>query len=332
MRVLFSVCMTILVVLLPIFSSVGYAPSAVWAAAGVPLVVAKEIKVEAEKKLYTVDTLYQDLRKLEAEYPDLNVVQLGKSYWGDPLYALVMGQGDKTLMVTAGMHGWEWVGSYLSMRGVTELLYNHALGLPSAVLALEEYRIVVLPLINPDGVRIAQGERQPLVGHYTAEQLRGWKSNAWGVDINRNFPHGYHKMARFLPTTPGSSHYPGNGPASEKETQAVLIALETYKPEMLADLHSSGNIIFWHYNQEQTLARDRQLAYAVGKVFGYGISNNLQQAVGAHLKDHFIGTYDKPAFIVEIGSFSNRYQIGKEFSDLHKRFTNFLVQLAFLIP
>ena len=139
-------------------------------------------------------------------------------------------------------------------------------------------------------------------------------------------------MANFLPTNPGPSFYPGTAPASEKETQAVLIALETYKPDMLADLHSSGNIIFWHYNQEQTLARDRQLAYAVGNIFGYGVSNNLQQAIGAHLKDHFIGTYNKPAFIVEIGSFSNRYQINKEFKDLYRRFSNFLVQLAFLIP
>ena len=331
MRAFLTVCITILVAILPIFNSIGYAPSAVWAAGGDQLEIVNEISIEADK-FYAVDTLYQDLVKLTAAFPELSVVQLGKSYWGDPLYALVMGRGGKTLMVTAGMHGWEWIGSYLSMRGVAELLHSHAQGVPSASLALEEYRIVVLPLVNPDGVRIAQGERQPLVGNYTAEQLRGWKANAWGVDINRNFPHGYHKMANFLPTNPGPSFYPGTAPASEKETQAVLIALETYKPDMLADLHSSGNIIFWHYNQEQTLARDRQLAYAVGNIFGYGVSNNLQQAIGAHLKDHFIGTYNKPAFIVEIGSFSNRYQINKEFKDLYRRFSNFLVQLAFLIP
>ncbi|KAF0197662.1 MAG: g-D-glutamyl-meso-diaminopimelate peptidase [Bacillota bacterium] len=331
MRALFIICMTVLVVLLPIRSSIGYAPSAVSAAVGEPFITAKEIRIGADK-FYTVDSLFQDLRKLTAQYPELKVEQVGKSYWGDPLYALVMGQGDKTLMVTAGMHGWESVGSYLSMREVAELLQSHAQGVPSASLALDEYRIVVLPLINPDGVRIAQGERHPLVGNYTAEQLRGWKANAWGVDINRNFPHGYYKMANFLPTTPGPSFYPGTAPASEKETQAVLIALETYKPDMLVDLHSSGNIVFWHYNQEQTLVPNRQLAYAVGKVFGYGISHNLQQAIGAHLKDHFIGTYDKPAFIVEIGSFDNRYQIHKEFNDLYRRFNNFLVKLAHLIP
>lgn len=331
MRALFAICIVVLVALLPVFSSIGYAPSAVRAAAADSPDVVDEIRIEAER-FYAVDSLYQDLVKLVEQYPELKVEQLGKSYWGDPLYALIMGTGDKTLMVTAGMHGWEWIGSYLSMRGVAELLHSHKEGAPSATLALEEYRIVVLPLINPDGVRIAQGERQPLVGHYTAEQLRGWKANAWGVDINRNFPHGYYEMARFLPTTPAPSFYPGSEAASEKETQAVVIALETYKPDMLADLHSSGSIIFWHYNQEQNLTRDRQLAYAVGKVFGYEISSNLQQAIGAHLKDHFIGTYDKPAFIVEIGSFSNRYQIHKEFSDLYRRFSNFLVQLAFLIP
>jgi len=247
-RALFTICTTIAMALLPIFSSIGYAPSPVWAAAGDPVAIAKEIIVEADQ-FYTVDSLYQDLLNLVTEYPELKVEQLGKSYWGDPLYALVMGQGDKTLMVTSGMHGWEWVGSYLNMRGVAELLYDHAQDVPAASLTLEEYRIVVLPLINPDGVRIAQGEGQPLVGHYSAEQLRGWKAYAWGVDINRNFPHGYYKMASFLPTTPGSGFYPGIGPASEKETQAVIIAMEKYQPDMLVDLHSSGNIVFWHYNQ-----------------------------------------------------------------------------------
>ena len=165
MRALFTICTTIAMALLPISSSIGYAPSPVWAAAGDSVAIAKEIIVEADQ-FYTVDSLYQDLLALVKEYPELKVEQLGKSYWGDPLYALVMGQGDKTLMVTSGMHGWEWIGSYLNMQGVAELLYDHAQDVPAASLTLEQYRIVVLPLINPDGVRIAQGERQPLVGHY----------------------------------------------------------------------------------------------------------------------------------------------------------------------
>lgn len=139
-------------------------------------------------------------------------------------------------------------------------------------------------------------------------------------------------MARLLPSMPGPSLYPGREPASEKETQAVLQALEKYTPDMLVDLHSSGNCVFWHYNQEQNLNRDRQLAYAVGQVFGYDVSENFEQAIGGHLKDHFIGTHAQPAFIIEIGSHANRYQIYKEFSSLHNRFSDFLTHLAFLVP
>jgi len=320
----------IALVMLPIYTSIGHAPSVVLASNGIPH-GDNEVVIEAEQ-VYQVDVLYQDIKRLKAQYPELSVEQLGKSYFGDPIYALAMGEGDKTLMVTAGLHGWEWIGSYLAMRGTAELMHSKSQGLSAAIMALKQYRIVILPLINPDGVRIAQGEREPLVGSYSAEELKAWKANAWGVDLNRNFTHGYYRMASLLPKNPGPAFYPGRAPGSEKETQAVLAALEMYKPDMLVDLHSSGNIVFWHYNQEQNLQHDRQLAYAVAKAFGYQVSENLQQAVGAHLKDHFIGTYNKPAFIVEVGSFTYRYEIHKEFPSLYQRFSHFLIELAFLIP
>jgi g-D-glutamyl-meso-diaminopimelate peptidase len=229
-------------------------------------------------------------------------------------------------MITAGMHGWEWVGTYLIMREL-----NHLPGYENLTTLLEEYTIVILPLINPDGVRIAQGEREPLVGKYPSAELKSWKGNAWGVDINRNFPHGYQEMSRHLPAQPAPRLYPGRSAGSERETQAVMLALELYKPDLLIDLHSSGNTIYWHYDQVEHLSRDRQIANRVGEFLGYTVSNNLNQAIGAHLKDHVIGTYKKPAMIVEIGSYANRLHIYREFEDLHGRFAEFIPFLCSLI-
>lgn len=330
MRALFSLSLVVILVLVPLNNSIGYAPS-VQAAVGSISAPSTQLNIKTDTQ-YSMDSLYADIKRLTAAYPELRVEQLGKSYFGDPIYALVMGQGSKTLLVTAGIHGWEWVGSYLGMRGVAELLYNNAHEDLATLKTFADYRIVVIPVVNPDGVRIAQGERQPLVGNYGPEELRGWKANAWGVDLNRNFPHGYKEMARFLPHSPRPSFYPGTSPASEKETQSVMLALSKYEPEMLVDLHSSGNVVFWHYNQSQHLRRDDALAQDVAAIFRYGVSENLQQAIGGHLKDHFIGTYERPAFIVEIGSFANRYQIHKEFDELYVRFADFLKKLCSVMP
>ena len=280
-----------------------------------------------ESHYYTVNKLQSDIAHLTAEYTDLQVRVLGRSYFGEGIVALTLGRGSKVLMVTAGMHGWEWIGSYLVMRDVKNLLKWE-----NASSFLDDYTIVILPMINPDGVRIAQGERLPLMGNYPQAELASWKANAWGVDINRNFPHGFAEMSINLPVHPGPRLHPGRGPASERETQVVMRAVETYKPDMLVDLHSSGNIVFWHYNQVQHLERDREVAHLVAEYLGYGVSNDLNQAIGAHLKDYVIGTYEKPAMIVEIGSYQNRLQIHREFDDLHERFDGLLFYLCTIMP
>jgi len=326
-----AVLLCFFVAVMPVGESTSYAP-VVDAVPG-ERVSTRPLNLQINvDRVYSVGLLYDHLGKLAEAYPHLKVDRLANSTFGSPIYAVVLGSGPQTVMITAGMHGWEWVTSYLVMRELAALLYQQATGVPEAVRVLADYRLVFLPLVNPDGMRIAQGERRPLVGDFWGLDIRDWKANAWGVDINRNFPHGFAEMSRHLPRTPGPEFHPGRAPASERETQAVMLAIATYKPDILYDFHSSGNVIFWHYNQTEHLERDRSLARRVAGALGFAVSDDLDMAIGAHLKDYFIGTYKRPAFIVEIGTFQNRHQIHLELTDLYRRFANFTWRLAPLTP
>lgn len=87
----------------------------------------------------------------------------------------------------------------------------------------------ILPIVNPDGLQ---------------EKTR---TNAQGVDINRNFPtkdwldkaHNYWK-------TKGRLHprrYPGPSPGSERETQCVVEHIKDFKPDLIVALHTPYGVL-----------------------------------------------------------------------------------------
>jgi protein MpaA len=85
----------------------------------------------------------------------------GYSRDGRPIEARVLGDGERTVLILATIHGNEAAGTPL-LRQFEEHLVAHAN-------LLEYRRVVLVPVANPDGY--ADGTRR----------------NAAGVDINRNF-------------------------------------------------------------------------------------------------------------------------------------------------
>lgn len=74
--------------------------------------------------------------------------------------------------------------------------------------------------------------------------VRGTRGNAAGVDLNRNFPASnwspepvHHKTGRDEPRDIALS--PGDEPASEPETRALLALLEELEPRAVVSLHSA---------------------------------------------------------------------------------------------
>lgn len=198
---------------------------------------------------HTYEEMYAKLQKLASQYPQFTHLDIiGVSHDDRKIPALTMGNPRKVLFCTAGIHGRESINPVILIQIMEEYAraYQRDLPLPGQPYSIHEllweYGICFVPLVNPDGYEIASrgfGQirnlrlRQNLRMQGTAS--KEWKYNARGVDINRNFP-----CRSYQPRTPGDS------PASENETAALIKLFHTYDSVGYVDFHSRGKIIYYY--------------------------------------------------------------------------------------
>jgi predicted deacylase len=149
---------------------------------------------------------------------------IGYSVSGRPLEVYRFGQGERQVMIAAGIHGgYEW--NTIALADELILYVNeHPDIIPSDV------TLFILRNINPDG-------------DARAHSIDG-RVNDHGVDLNRNFPENWQAewdrdgCWDYAPTTAGS------GPGSEPETRAVMNFLSSRRVQALISYHSAALGVF----------------------------------------------------------------------------------------
>jgi protein MpaA len=136
------------------------------------------------------------------------VVVLGRSVQGTPIKMHVFGNSEPTILIFAGIHGNEYTTSTIA-RNLTFVLSKD----PSLY---QGKTVAIITSVNPDGF-IA----------YT-------RTNANGVDCNRNFP------ASNWQITKRGDNFGGTRPASEPETRAIIKAVNDLHPVCIVSIHSTG--------------------------------------------------------------------------------------------
>jgi len=129
------------------------------------------------------------------------VQEIGTSARGLPIEARVFAGRAPAILVIAGIHGDEPAGT-----AIVEALDRRLSADPGARPART---VVLVPAANPDGLR------------------RGTRTNAHGIDVNRNFP-----ARGFVPSSRA-----GSRPASAPETRAILDAIASYRPAAIVSVH-----------------------------------------------------------------------------------------------
>jgi len=161
-----------------------------------------------------------------AALPGLRHREVGRTHEDRPLVRLDVGPEDapRVTLVIAGLHAMEWIGVETALA-----LTNEWLAAPP-----RDRRLVVLPILNPDGY--AKVERELRGGRW-----RFTRANARGVDLNRNFET-FFRPRHFWPTILPFLGGPGAAPGSEPETRATLDALaaDRGKIDRAVSLHSFG--------------------------------------------------------------------------------------------
>jgi erythromycin esterase-like protein len=155
----------------------------------------------------------------------------------------------------------------------------------SAVREIREWlrscRILIVPVINPDGLALVwSGEI-------------GWRKNArlkdgriYGVDLNRNFPSLWQACEPPANRDPESIYCGGDAAASEPETRALMELIEESKPVLGLSFHTQGETLVFPYgcksavNEARSLflgvaaELNRELTNDAGKTAAYRIGNS----------------------------------------------------------
>ncbi len=126
---------------------------------------------------------------------------VGRSVQNRPIMARVYGDGADVVLLMAGIHGSEAAGVPILERLGDELMLRPEL--------LVGRTVVLIPQVNPDGVKI------------------GKRRNANGVDLNRNFP---------ADNFDGKERN-GSEPLSQPESRAVLAQIKRYAPNRIVTYH-----------------------------------------------------------------------------------------------
>jgi protein MpaA len=132
---------------------------------------------------------------------------IGRSIQRRPIMVKIVGEGDDTILIMAGIHGNEPVGTALVNRLTEYLRSNRQL--------LEGRLVVLLPVVNPDGA------------------AANTRENVRGVDLNRNF-----EAANWE-----DNEENGLRPLSEPETRALQALIREYKPSRIVSIHQPLNCI-----------------------------------------------------------------------------------------
>lgn len=121
------------------------------------------------------------LREIDALTERARRVELGTSVEGRPLLAYDVGEGPQTCVVLAGIHAMEWIGVEVGLELLRRLVADPP----------RDRVVRVHPLVNPDGYARVEGELR-------AGKRRFTRTNARGVDLNRNWPTHWKPRARKL--------------------------------------------------------------------------------------------------------------------------------------
>lgn len=140
---------------------------------------------------------------------------------------------EKTILVIGVFHGDEPDGEFLIKTFLGQKNENF------------KNRMIFVPCLNPDG------------------KCLNTRTNARGVDLNRNFP-----TKNWQESEDKDEYYGGSFPGSEAETQFITAVIDKYTPDAILTLHSPYKVVNFDGPAEE-------LADKISKLTGYPVQRDI---------------------------------------------------------
>lgn len=281
-----------------------------------------------QSSLYTYGEFQRDMAALQNNAgAALRVDEIGQTVDGNKLYDFRVGNpsAERHLLVFGGIHAREYITAQLVMRQLVQLLSDQSTNGSYENIAVRELlsntEIHFIPMANPDGIGISQlgleGLRTEAVREtvrqiaardgkaLTESYLRQWKSNANGVDLNRNFDALWESYNDHLGHA-SADHYKGTAPECELESKALADLTRQFQFDATLSYHTQGEVIYWNFGQEGELKNmSLLLANRVSELTGYRLDGNFQALDTAGYKDWAISKLGIPSLTIEAGHGGN---------------------------
>jgi g-D-glutamyl-meso-diaminopimelate peptidase len=267
---------------------------------------------------FTSTVLEYCINGLTTRYPFLQRGSAGQSVMGRDIWYLQMGIGERQVFYNATHHANEWITSALLMKFIEEYAKKYSNG--GKVFDIDaEYlynnsRMMVIPMVNPDGVDLVTGAL--ISGPYYNQAVQyaqdypeidfpsGWKANISGIDPNLQYPAGW-EQAREIKfaqgyTSPAPRDYVGSAPLEAPESRAVYNFTKSQDFALTLSYHTQGQVIYWKYGDYLP-----ENSYEIGRKFsdvsGYTLDITPPESAYAGYKDWFIQEYNRPGYTIEAG-------------------------------
>lgn len=270
--------------------------------------------VVEDSVMYTVEMIQEDLHFFESNWPQyVEVFAIGTSEFGLPITACKI-QKDTTqkpaILMVGNIHAREDFSSKMVMKFTNVFLLaldGKSQLYPNASNLLDSVNIFIVPVANPDGLKIAHEDFTGIADSvrfwmdsiYSVESLKEWKANGKGVDLNCSFDDGNWNIKKggSFQECMASEGYKGAYPAEPLETQSLQNFVQTIRPITTLSFHTKGNVLFWadvkthawfegmdtkmaEDVEAQTMFRAAAIA-KYGSEYGCGLENYVRSKLGS---------------------------------------------------
>lgn len=175
----------------------------------------------------------------------------------------------KTLLVVGVVHGDEWQG---------EKIIEKMIKLP------HKNRILYIPCLNPDGKQL------------------NTRTNANGVDLNRNFP------AKNWELLPKDRYFGGNEPLSESESRFLKEIIDKYRPDAILTLHTPFEVV--NYDGPA-----KEIAQKMAELSSYSLKDSIGYETPGSFGSYFGLEQGYPIITLEMTETDDCEQLWKNLED-----------------
>ena len=230
-------------------------------------------------ELFTMETNYPSICKV---YDLTDIYNMPSTHDGNHLYALKISdnvqddEDEPSFLMVSCHHAREIITPVIALYAIQQFTDNYGSN-PDITALVDEYEIWICPVWNPDGY------------DYVFNYDNMWRKNRQpyppgiGVDQNRNYPFGWYSGCSGS-TDPTSETYKGPAPASEVETQIMMVFTDDQHFTKVIDYHSYGEEVLYGYccHSHPFSSFMQSEAVSISTQAGYGGDVRPPSAEGEH--------------------------------------------------